>query len=126
MLSSHLLSLVSVLFSGTRLFEMFGMLMIILSALLSYSAEHQLCMYVLLSLRRLSRVLKLVSGLTVPIAVLLVRGRPLLPIGDFPLGKFWGPVCNIFGLVFVIITTIFFVFPPCKQLDEWDRFGSNS
>lgn len=55
--------------------------------------------------------------LILPVAFLLVRGRHLLRPESFPaptlsLGPVLGPICNIVGISFTIITTIFFLFPP--------------
>jgi len=47
----------------------------------------------------------------IPVAILLCRGRSVLPKGSFNLGKF-GYFCNIVGVAFVLITTVFFCFPP--------------
>lgn len=53
----------------------------------------------------------------VPISLVLIRGRGILspdslPAGTFKLGPILGPICNIVGLIFTIVTTVFFLFPP--------------
>jgi len=52
----------------------------------------------------------------VPIALVVFRGRKILDVPGFPprtltLGAF-GYVINIFALIFALVTTVFFVFPP--------------
>lgn len=52
----------------------------------------------------------------VPIALVVFRGRKILDVKGFPertltLGRF-GYVVNVAGLVFALVTTVFFVFPP--------------
>ncbi|TXT13498.1 hypothetical protein VHUM_00865 [Vanrija humicola] len=64
-----------------------------------------------------SSVVSLNISYCVPIAIVLIRGRgilrpPSLPEPTFTLGPILGPVCNIFGLVFTTVTTVFFLFPP--------------
>ncbi|KAM0755145.1 amino acid transporter [Meredithblackwellia eburnea MCA 4105] len=64
-----------------------------------------------------SSVVFLNVSYSIPIGFLLFRGRHLLRPPSFPeptmsLGNFWGPVCNVTGLVFTVFTTVFFVFPP--------------
>ena len=48
---------------------------------------------------------------SIPIAVLLATGRSRLPPGPFRLGR-WGPVLNWISIIYCVITTIFFLFPP--------------
>ena len=49
----------------------------------------------------------------IPIAILVLRGRSILPQErQFPLGNILGWICNIVGLIFIIFTTILFLFPP--------------
>lgn len=49
----------------------------------------------------------------IPIATLLIRGRDILPKKrQFCLGNTFGCICNIVGLIFIILTTILFLFPP--------------
>ncbi|KAK4701505.1 choline transport protein, partial [Phenoliferia sp. Uapishka_3] len=64
-----------------------------------------------------SSVVFLNISYSIPVALLLFRGRHLLRPASFPeptmsLGNFWGPVCNIVGLCFTALTTVFFLFPP--------------
>ncbi|KDE07444.1 hypothetical protein MVLG_02310 [Microbotryum lychnidis-dioicae p1A1 Lamole] len=64
-----------------------------------------------------SSVVFLNISYSAPIILLLVRGRHLLRPEGFPeptltLGRFWGPVANITALVFILFTTVFFLFPP--------------
>jgi hypothetical protein len=52
------------------------------------------------------------------VALLLIRGRHLLNPPDLPepptfsLGRVGGPLANIIGLMFAVLTTVFFLFPP--------------
>jgi hypothetical protein len=52
------------------------------------------------------------------VALLLIRGRHLLNPPDLPappiftLGRIGGPIANIVGLAFAVLTTVFFLFPP--------------
>lgn len=49
----------------------------------------------------------------IPIAVLLLVGRENLPAGaTFQLGNRWGCTLNIISLVYCVVTTVFFFFPP--------------
>ncbi|KAG9097581.1 hypothetical protein FRC07_010777, partial [Ceratobasidium sp. 392] len=54
----------------------------------------------------------------IPVALLLIRGRHLLHPPDLPspptftLGRIGGPIANIVGLAFAVLTTVFFLFPP--------------
>lgn len=47
----------------------------------------------------------------IPTATLLVVGRDQLPPGEFSLGRF-GPILNWISVIYCIITTVFFFFPP--------------
>lgn len=54
---------------------------------------------------------------SVPVALLLIRGRHLLRPPSFPeptlyMGPILGPIANVVGLVFTFFCSIFFVFPP--------------
>ncbi|WOO77848.1 Choline transport protein [Vanrija pseudolonga] len=64
-----------------------------------------------------SSVVSLNISYCVPIAIVVIRGRgilrpPSLPEPTFTLGPILGPICNIFGLIFTAVTTVFFLFPP--------------
>ncbi|KDQ09184.1 hypothetical protein BOTBODRAFT_58830 [Botryobasidium botryosum FD-172 SS1] len=59
-----------------------------------------------------SSVVSLNLSYAMPIVILLLRGRNRLPIGSFALGNVLGYTTNIVGLIYVIGTTIFFLFPP--------------
>ncbi|SCZ87486.1 BZ3500_MvSof-1268-A1-R1_Chr2-2g04952 [Microbotryum saponariae] len=64
-----------------------------------------------------SSVVFLNISYSAPIILLVVRGRHLLRPEGFPeptltLGRFWGPVANITALIFILFTTVFFLFPP--------------
>lgn len=48
----------------------------------------------------------------VPVALLLFRGRSRLQQGPFAMGPILGTICNSVGLIFVVFTTVFFLFPP--------------
>ncbi|GAA5912578.1 hypothetical protein JCM8208_002001 [Rhodotorula glutinis] len=67
-----------------------------------------------------SSVVFLNLSYSVPIALLLIRGRHLLRPESFPsptwtLGPLLGPVCNVLSLVFTLVTTVFFLFPPVNH-----------
>lgn len=47
----------------------------------------------------------------IPITALLATGRNRLPPGPFRLGR-WGPLLNWISIIYCVITTIFFLFPP--------------
>lgn len=48
----------------------------------------------------------------IPISIVLIKGRKVLPPGgEFSLGK-WGPFVNWVSMAYCITTTIFFFFPP--------------
>lgn len=54
---------------------------------------------------------------SIPVALLLIRGRHLLRPPSFPeptltMGPILGPIANVVGLVFTVFTTAFFIFPP--------------
>ncbi|GAM86912.1 hypothetical protein ANO11243_049330 [Dothideomycetidae sp. 11243] len=55
----------------------------------------------------------------IPIAVLLIVGRDKLPPGGYSLGR-WGPLMNWVGVIYCVITTVFFFFPssPDPQVDD--------
>jgi len=64
-----------------------------------------------------SSVVGLNISYSIPILLLLVRGRHLLELPGAPprqidLGRIWGPIANIVGLAFAALTTVFFLFPP--------------
>ncbi|KAG8735797.1 hypothetical protein FRC10_010149 [Ceratobasidium sp. 414] len=65
-----------------------------------------------------SSVVALNISYSIPVALLLIRGRHLLhPPGlpappTFTLGRIGGPIANIVGLAFAVLTTVFFLFPP--------------
>ncbi|RSH87903.1 uncharacterized protein EHS24_000421 [Apiotrichum porosum] len=64
-----------------------------------------------------SSVVSLNISYCIPITIVLVRGRgilrpPSFPEPTFTLGPILGPIANIFGLIFTIVTTVFFLFPP--------------
>ncbi|QRW20032.1 choline transport protein [Rhizoctonia solani] len=65
-----------------------------------------------------SSVVALNVSYSIPVALLLIRGRHLLNPPDLPepptfsLGRIGGPVANIIGLAFAVLTTVFFLFPP--------------
>ncbi|WVO13740.1 hypothetical protein L204_101362 [Cryptococcus depauperatus] len=64
-----------------------------------------------------SSVVFLNVSYSIPILLVLVRGRhilqpPSLPEPTFTLGPILGPLCNCVGLGFTILTTVFFLFPP--------------
>lgn len=68
-----------------------------------------------------SSVVALNISYSIPIVLVLVRGRHLLRPADQPaptltLGKF-GPIVNIVGLLFALFTSIFFLFPPDLPVD---------
>lgn len=48
----------------------------------------------------------------IPILVLLIRGRHILPRGAFRMSDWMGITANIIGLAFVVLTTVLFLFPP--------------
>ena len=48
----------------------------------------------------------------IPILVLLLRGRHILPRGAFRMPDWMGITANIIGLAFVVLTTVLFLFPP--------------
>jgi len=48
----------------------------------------------------------------VPILVHCIRGRNLLPARSFTLPNWLGWFCNILGLVYIILTSVLFLFPP--------------
>lgn len=48
----------------------------------------------------------------IPILVLLIRGRHILPRGAFRMPDWMGITANIIGLAFVVLTTVLFLFPP--------------
>ncbi|KAK8849460.1 hypothetical protein IAR55_004793 [Kwoniella newhampshirensis] len=69
-----------------------------------------------------SSVVFLNISYSIPILLVLVRGRhilrpPSLPEPTWTLGPILGPVCNVVGLAFTILTTIFFLFPPDLPVD---------
>jgi len=65
-----------------------------------------------------SSVVALNISYSIPVALLLIRGRHLLHPPDLPspptftLGRIGGPIANIIGLAFAVLTTVFFLFPP--------------
>ncbi|QRW06365.1 amino acid permease [Ceratobasidium sp. AG-Ba] len=65
-----------------------------------------------------SSVVALNVSYSIPVALLLIRGRHLLHPPDLPspptftLGRVGGPIANIIGLAFAVLTTVFFLFPP--------------
>lgn len=65
-----------------------------------------------------SSVISLNVSYSIPVALILIRGRKLLRpksfAGEpsFSLGPVWGPICNVVGLAFTLVTTVFFLFPP--------------
>lgn len=64
-----------------------------------------------------SSVILLNCSYSVPVALLLFRGRHLLTPPSFPsptmlMPPLLGKTCNVIGLVFTVITTILFCFPP--------------
>ncbi|WWD20084.1 hypothetical protein CI109_104558 [Kwoniella shandongensis] len=64
-----------------------------------------------------SSVVFLNISYSIPILLVLVRGRhilrpPSLPAPTFTLGPILGPICNVIGLAFTALTTVFFLFPP--------------
>ncbi|KAB5590561.1 Choline transporter [Ceratobasidium theobromae] len=65
-----------------------------------------------------SSVVALNISYSIPVALLLIRGRHLLNPPDLPapptftLGHIGGPIANIIGLAFAVITTVFFLLPP--------------
>ncbi|ELU42234.1 choline transporter [Rhizoctonia solani AG-1 IA] len=65
-----------------------------------------------------SSVVALNVSYSIPVALLLIRGRHLLNPPDLPepptfsLGRIGGPAANIIGLAFAVLTTVFFLFPP--------------
>ncbi|KAG8694449.1 hypothetical protein FRC08_008480 [Ceratobasidium sp. 394] len=65
-----------------------------------------------------SSVVALNISYSIPVALLLIRGRHLLHPPDLPapptftLGRVAGPIANIVGLAFAVLTTVFFLFPP--------------
>ncbi|KII95549.1 hypothetical protein PLICRDRAFT_170188 [Plicaturopsis crispa FD-325 SS-3] len=64
-----------------------------------------------------SSVVALNVSYSIPIALLLCRGRhllapPSLPKPTMTLGPILGPICNVIGLAFTALTTVFFLFPP--------------
>lgn len=48
----------------------------------------------------------------IPILILLIRGRQILPRGQFRMPDWLGIAANVIGLAFVVLTTILFLFPP--------------
>lgn len=48
----------------------------------------------------------------IPILILLIRGRHILPRGQLRMSDTIGIVANIIGLAFVVLTTVLFLFPP--------------
>lgn len=49
----------------------------------------------------------------IPIGILIIRGREILPKNrQFHMGIVFGWICNIIGLIFIVLTTILFLFPP--------------
>ncbi|ORY34978.1 amino acid permease-domain-containing protein [Naematelia encephala] len=64
-----------------------------------------------------SSVVFLNISYSIPIALVLIRGRKVLspeglPKPTFTLGPILGPICNVVGLAFTVLTTVFFLFPP--------------
>ncbi|AAW43538.1 choline transporter, putative [Cryptococcus deneoformans JEC21] len=64
-----------------------------------------------------SSVVFLNISYSIPIFLVLIRGRsilrpPSLPEPTFTLGPILGPICNVVGLCFTALTTVFFLFPP--------------
>jgi uncharacterized BrkB/YihY/UPF0761 family membrane protein len=53
----------------------------------------------------------------IPIALHLARGRSQLPEGAFKLPNWLGWTTNIIGLVYTIVTTVLFLFPPALPVD---------
>lgn len=54
-----------------------------------------------------------------PIMILLIRGRDLVLDNppEFCLGKVWGYVMNYTAVIFVIVTSVFFCFPPAIPIN---------
>ncbi|KAF2843575.1 amino acid transporter [Patellaria atrata CBS 101060] len=48
----------------------------------------------------------------IPIAIHCMQGRPELPPRSFVLPKWLGWTFNIIGLIYIAVTTVFFLFPP--------------
>lgn len=65
-----------------------------------------------------SSVVLLQISYIIPIALLLLRGRRVLDDDNggerrrFNLGPIAGPIINVFSIIFVLFTDIFFLFPP--------------
>ncbi|PWY73880.1 GABA permease gaba [Aspergillus sclerotioniger CBS 115572] len=55
-------------------------------------------------------VVGLNTSYAMPIALLVVRGRQILPQGQFRLGR-WGYAINVIALVFLVVTNVLLLFP---------------
>jgi amino acid transporter len=69
-----------------------------------------------------SSVVFLNVSYSIPILLVLIRGRGILrpaslPEPTFTLGPILGPIANVVGLTFTIFTTVFFLFPPALPVD---------
>ncbi|KAH7268991.1 amino acid/polyamine transporter I [Fusarium redolens] len=64
-----------------------------------------------------SSVVALGLSYGIPIALHLARGRSQLPEGAFKLPNWLGWTTNIIGLVYTIVTTVLFLFPPALPVD---------
>ncbi|GAA99595.1 uncharacterized protein L969DRAFT_16897 [Mixia osmundae IAM 14324] len=69
-----------------------------------------------------SSVILLNISYSIPVAILLFRGRGVLrPPGvgkaPFSLGDTWGPPIAAFGVLFIVYTTVLFLFPPFLPVD---------
>ncbi|KDQ07546.1 hypothetical protein BOTBODRAFT_59943 [Botryobasidium botryosum FD-172 SS1] len=64
-----------------------------------------------------SSVIALNVSYAMPIAVLLYHGRSRLPRGSYYQGPILGYVSNIFALIFVAVTSVFFFFPPALPVN---------